>query len=689
MNNPQDPNSGYRPQAQSVDKTFVEGGDGGQQQQPVFPQLQPGTRVNATSFPSVNPYTQTGASQTQNGQGRVQYGADTLPTGDQPIPLGSGTVVGLLGTGGMAKVYKIWNEKLEVFRAVKILLPTQQADLKSRFETEAKITAKLHHPNIVEIYSVGDWNGLPYLEMEYIEGVSLEALISKNGKLPNAVCSAITILVARALEYAHGQEFLIYGKNYHGVIHRDLKPANIMIPSIGDVRLMDFGIARPTEASLHTVEGNIVGTMQYLSPEQMDGIDIDNRTDIYSFGAILYEILTGTKTFPQDTITNLMKKKIMNEYRKFSDFNFNVSPHLARIAQKCLQINKTDRYPDMGALLDDLEAAHRSLTSESPAKILRRYIANPDDFEDKFKGNVSFRISPKILLPIAGVVGIGALVAVFIITGPKSEPSDTPAGTTRTATTTPQPKTPRQGSGTGLTPLGPSDTKSSPEGEDNNRTAVVRARPRPTPPRPRTPPKETPRPKAEPGKPDKVVSKPEPQPELSPLEALKKRYGQTDVMTIGKKTMMSKNYTDAILALENVPSGHPESTVKTLLLFEAYLATGNIKDALYIANNENLVDAQFDYLCGRLYERTGKDKRALEYFQSALTKPSAIRSRSEIRNDALYETAILWSAQHRTSPTADSRIQALNAWNTVKRTYMNTPDHPRFKRANKELATIH
>ena len=189
-----------------------------------------------------------------------------LPDGKEPIALASGTIAGILGTGGMARVYKIWNEKLEVFRAVKILLPTQQKDLKNRFETEVKITAKLHHPNIVEIYSVGEWNGLPYIEMELVEGDSLEAIIGRYGKLPFSVCSATAIFVARALVYAHGQEFLLYGKNYHGVIHRDLKPANIMISKSGEVKLMDFGIARPTEASLHTVEGNIVGTMQYLSP---------------------------------------------------------------------------------------------------------------------------------------------------------------------------------------------------------------------------------------------------------------------------------------------------------------------------------------------------------------------------------------------------------------------------------------
>jgi serine/threonine protein kinase len=678
QSNQPDPQHPQHPQQRNIDKTFVEG----ENQPPVFPDLQPGTRVNATAFPTVNPYTQTGDPGTGPGIGAgVPFGPHSLPSGNEPVPLGSGTIVGLLGTGGMAKVYKIWNEKLEVFRAVKILLPTQQADLMSRFETEAKITAKLHHPNIVEIYSVGEWNTLPFLEMEFIDGVSLESLIAKKGKLPNTVCSAIAILIARALEYAHGQEFLIYGKTYHGVIHRDLKPANIMIPNIGDVRLMDFGIARPTEASLHTVEGNIVGTMQYLSPEQMDGIDIDARTDIYSFGAILYEMLTGTKTFPQDTITNLMKKKIMNEYRKFSEFGFSVSPHLARISQKCLQIDRNDRFSNMSSLLEDLESAHRSLSDETPEKLLKRYLHNPESFKDSSGKGFGFRISPKFIIPTLGVIGIGTLVAIFIITGPEdnsavkqdSDVKDSIVAQPKRATTL---QVAEQDS---LKPLAPQVPEKPP--------VVVKKPPKkPVKKPPRKPRK---KPYVPPAPPAVVKKSPEPPPvKLSPLEELKKKYASDDLFEIGKRAMQNRATADAILALENVSSSHPEKTTKTLLLFDAYLSTGKIKDALYIANSENIVDAQFDYLCGMLYERTGKTKRALDHYSSALTKPSVIRSRNAIRNDALYRTAMLWTARHKSNPTPDSRIQALSAWNTVKRTYMATPNHKRFKQANRELATI-
>jgi len=680
MNSPSHDQPDYSRMPREIDKTYVEGMPGNPTG---FTNFQPGTRINATAYPSVNPYTQTGA-------GRYQSPADALPTGNDPIPLGSGTVVGLLGSGGMAKVYKVWNEKLEVFRAVKILLPTQQADLKNRFETEAKITAKLHHPNIVEIYGVGDWNGLPYLEMEYIEGVSLESFISTNEKLPDIVCSSISILVARALEYAHSQEFLIYGKTYHGVIHRDLKPANIMIPSIGDVRLMDFGIARPTEASLHTVEGNIVGTMQYLSPEQLDGIDIDARSDIYSFGTILYEMLTGTKTFPQDTITNLMKKKIMNEYRKFSDFDFPVSNQLGKIAQKCLQINKTDRFPSTSALLAELESAHRSLTSESPSKVLQRFINDPESVKSTSRRGIKVHIPAKILIPVLGITGIAALVTVFLITGPtgdtasdqESSSPDTVKQVRRDTVRAPIP------------PVAPDPEVVA--------TVEVPEKPYKRPERP-TPTYEKPSYKRPTPKPDGAITKtpaPPPPPAidkpevkqpdvaLSPLETLKKTYNSDDLFTVGKSALKAREYSDAIFALENVPAGQGDNVTKNLLLFDAYLQTGKLGEALVIANNESINDAQFDYLCGRLYEMTSKNKRALGYYQTALTKPSVIRSRDEIRNDALFQTAVLWSSEHHENPTPDSRIQALNAWNTVKRTYMATPNHARFKKANSELASI-
>ncbi len=670
-----------------IDKTFVEGSV----PQQFMPDIKAGTRIKATQIDNTNPYSK---SNTISG---LKSPTDILPSGNEPIPLGSGTIVSVIGSGGMAKVYKIWNEKLEVFRAVKILIPGQ-TELKKRFDTEAKITAKLHHPNIVEIYNVGEWNELPYLEMEFIDGESLESFISKRGKLPDYVCSAIAIQIARALVYAHGQEFLIYGKNYHGVIHRDLKPANIMISTKGEVRLMDFGIARPTEASLHTQEGNIVGTMQYLSPEQLDGIDIDGRTDIYSFGAILYEMLTGTKTFPQDTITNLMKRKVMNDYRKFSEFDFSVSTALAKIAQKCLQLRKEDRYPTADALLLELESYHKANATEPPGKLLKQYLANPDSFVTSSK-KFSIKVSPLVLISVAAIAAIGALVSLFILTGPQSIPEVQNTQTLTANHNTPpkspdtqkaneiedkpqnkEPKIPDVSSTTLVQQH--THTEKNPSNHSGTNNTSNTSQSGKTDRKPKTDVKTVTTKTIDPKSEDKKQAA-----VLSDLDRIKQKYSIEDLLFIGKTAVKNHAYNDAIIALENLSESHPEKELKNLLLFEAYLESGRTRDALFIANSNSIVDAQYDYLWGKLNEKLGKTKEALDNYQSALTKPSIARSRNEIRFDALYNTALIWSTLYKANPTQDSRIQMLNAWNIVKRSYANNPDHPRFKKANTELAS--
>jgi serine/threonine-protein kinase len=194
-----------------------------------------------------------------------------LPDGTLPLPLGSGSIAGLLGTGGMSNVYKIWTPQMETYRAVKLMKPPLSLESRHRFQTEIRIMAALSHPNIVEIHGVGEWNTLSYIEMEMIDGFTLAGIIAKKGALPIPVCTAIGLLVARALCYAHDREYVLYGKSYRGIIHRDLKPSNIMVANDGRVKLMDFGIARPVDASLMTVDGAIMGTVQYLAPEQIEG----------------------------------------------------------------------------------------------------------------------------------------------------------------------------------------------------------------------------------------------------------------------------------------------------------------------------------------------------------------------------------------------------------------------------------
>lgn len=655
--------------APAMDKTFVEGSGPKQTQSP----LTGGVRVDATSLSALNPYGKQGSKEITD--------QNMLPTGNDKIPLGSGTIHGVLGTGGMARVYKIWNDKLEVFRAVKILLPTQQKDLRNRFETEAKITAKLHHPNIVEIYNVGEWKELPYLEMEYVDGDSIEAVLAKQGKLPPIVCCAAAIFVVRALVYAHSQEFLIYGKNYHGIIHRDMKPANIMISRSVGVKLMDFGIARPTETSLHTVDGNIVGTMQYLSPEQIDGIDIDCRTDLYSFGAILYEMLTGIKTFPQNTITNLIKKKIVNEYRKFSDFDFAITPALAKITQKCLQADKGNRYNSAKDLLNELEATLKTMSLDDPSEVLRDYFCDPANYVAPAERKTIKIHTPavkKLMVPMVGALIFLAVVGGFVFTMMTRKTPPHPAFFSHALK--PAAPTPARQPAKAPIPLSHLD-----EGELKPLSGVspapaahkAQTQQLPATGTPMSP--ATPSPGAGPASASTIKIT---------IEKLVKKYGTTDLLAIGKSALGAGSRTEAIIALEALPDNSTDAKTKNLLLLEAYIDAGRKKDALFIATSQSIQDAHFDILCGRLYHSLGKYQTALDCFENALTKPSIVRSHSEIRNDALYYSALVQSERYRKDPSAETRAQAANNWNMVQKMYANNQEHARYKLAEKELLLL-
>jgi len=321
-----------------------------------------------------------------------------LPTGDEPVQLGSGVVTGILGSGGMAKVYRTWNERLEVYRAVKILIPTSQKIAWTRFHTEARISAKLHHPNIIEVHSIGDWHGIPYIEMDIVEGETLSSLISRFKTLPSMLVAAIAVQVARALSYAHSLELVIYGKTYKGLIHRDLKPSNIMIGNDGVVKLMDFGVARPVETGLHTIDTeNIVGTIHYFSPEQISGYPIDPLSDIYSFGAVMYEMLCGKNPFPQTSMIQLIRAKEKNQFIRLEEYEKPIDPRLASVAQVCLRTDKNSRYQSAAELCTHLEDIHHQLSKGTAEETVRQFLEDPEGMSGKADSLLLSKDEPPII----------------------------------------------------------------------------------------------------------------------------------------------------------------------------------------------------------------------------------------------------------------------------------------------------
>jgi serine/threonine-protein kinase len=294
--------------------------------------------------------------------------------------IANGSIVKLLGSGGMADVYLVWNHRLEVYRAIKVLKPDQSEAFHKRFETEIRIFAKLDHPNIVKCFSVGDWYELPYLEMEYIDGVSFEDVLTKCKFIKPEQAIIIGILVCRALHYAHLQTINIYGTTYKGIIHRDLKPANIMLSKNGRIRLTDFGIARPQNVSLHTGDtGNIVGTLPYLAPEQLNGKEPNLQVDIYALGATIYELIAGERAFNQGNSGVLFTQKLAGHYTPLHKIA-QVDKSVSDVIDKSMALDLSVRYTSAKAFGDALEQVLRqyypNASHLSIADLVQRYWGN-------------------------------------------------------------------------------------------------------------------------------------------------------------------------------------------------------------------------------------------------------------------------------------------------------------------------
>jgi serine/threonine-protein kinase len=356
------------------------------------------------------------------GEIKNPYKQPDLP---MPVPgdkIGPNKVLLLIGEGGSANVYKVWHEGLEVVRAVKILKKYQDKEARERFFTEAKILADIHHPNIVEIHNIGYVDqSIPFLEMEYIDGVSIKNLISQQTRLPVPVALSVAYFVSHALRYTHVKDYTLYGKVYNGLIHRDIKPDNIVISKDGIIKLMDFGIARPKDVSLHTVGAKIMGTLVYLSPEQLNGSQLDFKSDIFSLGTVLYEMLTGSRAFPQKTLTELVHKKSKAEFKPINSFGLNIPEQLNNIINRSMALSPSDRYGSSADFGRDLFAVFKTISDLAPQDILGSFMINPGATTQIPRINTSAMRSKKneitfnLPVPIWAVAGavIGGLALIW------------------------------------------------------------------------------------------------------------------------------------------------------------------------------------------------------------------------------------------------------------------------------------
>lgn len=329
------------------------------------------------------------------------------------MPLTSGTKLGpyeiqsLLGAGGMGEVYRAKDTRLNRTVAVKILPQgiAETPEVRQRFDREARSVSSLNHPHICALYDVGHQDGIDYLVMEFIEGETLAARIQK-GPLPIADLLRYASQIAGALDKAHRQ----------GIVHRDLKPGNVMLTKSG-AKLLDFGLAKggeilqgdiassPTVSHALTTQGAIVGTMQYMSPEQLEGKEADVRSDIFSFGAMLYEMATGKKAFESKSQASLIAAILKEDPQPMRDVQPMAPPLLERIVRTCLAKDPDERPQSAHDLKLDLDWVRESSgISEAPKSGI---------------GKSPARRKTAIILLTAAVLALAAVVVLLLLYWPQ------------------------------------------------------------------------------------------------------------------------------------------------------------------------------------------------------------------------------------------------------------------------------
>ena len=250
-----------------------------------------------------------------------------------------------VGVGGMAEVFKGRDHKLNRFVAVKVLKEEfrENGGFIKKFKEEAQAAAALAHPNIVNVYDVGDERGIYYIVMELVEGITLKNYIERKGRLTIKEATSIAIQVSAGLEVAHNNQ----------IVHRDIKPQNIIISREGKVKVTDFGIAKATTSQ--TTTSTAMGSVHYASPEQARGGYVDHRSDIYSLGVVLYEMVTGRVPFDGDTAVTVAVKHLQEQMVAPTTYNSEVPYSLEQIIRKCMEKSPDRRYQDIGDLLADLK----------------------------------------------------------------------------------------------------------------------------------------------------------------------------------------------------------------------------------------------------------------------------------------------------------------------------------------------
>ena len=324
-----------------------------------------------------------------------------------------------LGSGGMSTVYLALDEVLDRPVAIKLLHReiSEEADQLERFRREARAAARLSHPNLVGVIDAGEDDGRPYIVFEYIEGRTLKRRIQEDGGLPVDEAVAYAIEIGRGLTAAHARR----------LVHRDVKPQNVLIDPDGRAKVTDFGIARSLESKGLTATGRVLGTTDYVSPEQAMGEDVDERSDVYSLGVVLYEMLTGDVPFRAETQVGVAMKHVNEPMPDVQAKRPEVSAAVASVVDRATTKDPRDRYDTVAQMVRDLEqtleveAARRGGTSGEATSVLDSVPAERRQLGGRRRSRLGVAM---------GIIGIALIAAALVFGGEHIHLSDgiTPGG---------------------------------------------------------------------------------------------------------------------------------------------------------------------------------------------------------------------------------------------------------------------
>src|SRR5215216_3020506 len=283
-----------------------------------------------------------------------------------------------IGSGGMSSVYRAFDPTLERWVAIKLMHRdiSHDPDQLERFRREARAVAQLNHPHVVTVIDAGEDDGAPYIVFEYVEGETLKDRIRRMGRLPVSEAVAYAIEIGRGLETAHASR----------LVHRDVKPQNVLIDPDGRAKVTDFGIARSLEAQGLTAAGRVLGTTDYVSPEQALGREVTPQSDIYSLGILLYEMLTGEAPFKADTHVAVAMKHVKEPLPDVQRQRPEVSAALAAVVERATAKETQNRYADVDEMIHDLEevlaieAARTGHTTGEATTVLRTLPGDTSEF---------------------------------------------------------------------------------------------------------------------------------------------------------------------------------------------------------------------------------------------------------------------------------------------------------------------